>query len=80
VAQGSPCRAGELGAADAETPTGLTGWSWLTPREDEVRTLLAQGKRDKEIAAYLKVTPNTARSYTSDVLSKLGVHCRHEVR
>jgi DNA-binding NarL/FixJ family response regulator len=43
----------------------------LTPREHEVLRLMARGLIGKEIASELSLTPNTVRSYSQSVLSKL---------
>jgi DNA-binding NarL/FixJ family response regulator len=43
----------------------------LTPREHEVLRLMAQGLIGKEIAGELSLAPNTVRSYSQSVLSKL---------
>lgn len=48
----------------------------LTPREREVLRLLAQGKSNIEIADSLVVTRETAKTYVSRILAKLGVRDR----
>jgi two-component system, NarL family, response regulator len=48
----------------------------LTPREQEVLSLLAAGKRDREIALGLGLSQATVRSHLSSILSKLGVNSR----
>lgn len=50
----------------------------LTPREQDVLHLLARGMSSKQIALELKLTPNTVRSYSQRLLSKLGAHSRIE--
>ena len=50
----------------------------LTNRELEVLKLLAQGFSVKEAANELVLSPNTVRSYTLNIYSKLNVHGRVE--
>lgn len=48
----------------------------LTPREWEVLRLLTQGLCDKEIAAILRISPQTATKHVGNLLPKLGTHSR----
>ncbi|WP_213939159.1 helix-turn-helix transcriptional regulator [Pseudomonas sp. dw_612] len=50
----------------------------LTARERDVLGLICEGLADKEIAARLKLAPNTVRNHVSTVYSKLNVHSRSE--
>lgn len=50
----------------------------LTPREQHVLKLLAQGLQNKEIAVELVITERTVKFYVSSILSKLGVGNRTE--
>jgi DNA-binding NarL/FixJ family response regulator len=50
----------------------------LTAREREVLVLVAQGATNKEIAAKLVVSDNTARNHVSHILAKLGFSRRSE--
>ena len=50
----------------------------LTPREIEVIRLVARGMRNKEIAAALTITEETAQSHMKNILAKLSVHDRTE--
>jgi DNA-binding NarL/FixJ family response regulator len=50
----------------------------LTRREREVLALLSQGANNQEIAEALVISPQTARTHTQNILSKLGVHSRLE--
>jgi DNA-binding NarL/FixJ family response regulator len=45
----------------------------LSAREREVLTLLAQGRRNQEIAAALYLSPKTVRNLVSSILAKLQV-------
>jgi hypothetical protein len=55
-------------------------WQVLSPRLREVARLLAEGLSDREISVRLRVTVKTARHYSCDVLSRLELHCRCELR
>jgi len=50
----------------------------LTPREQEVLTLLAKGYLYKEIADQLNITINTLRNHLRTIYEKLHVHSRTE--
>jgi DNA-binding NarL/FixJ family response regulator len=50
----------------------------LTIREQEVLTLVAEGKTNKEIAAVLNVSVNTVKSHMRKVLAKLHMEKRQE--
>jgi DNA-binding NarL/FixJ family response regulator len=50
----------------------------LTPREQNVLQLLAQGLQNKEIATELVITERTVKFYVSSILSKLGAGNRTE--
>lgn len=50
----------------------------LTPREQEVLSLVAQGKADKEIAVELSISVNTVKSHLRNLLAKLQVSSRRE--
>jgi len=48
----------------------------LTDRELQVLTLLATGQRNKEIAATLSISEDTARTHIKSIFSKFNVHDR----
>ena len=50
----------------------------LTAREQEVLGLLAEGAGNKEIAAKLNISENTAKFHVSSILGKLGATTRTE--
>jgi PAS domain S-box-containing protein len=50
----------------------------LTTREKDVLGLICEGLADKEIAARLRLAPNTVRNHVATMYSKLGVHSRAE--
>jgi DNA-binding NarL/FixJ family response regulator len=45
----------------------------LTKREKEVLKLLAEGKRSKEIATALYISPHTVRRHRSNIMEKLNI-------
>jgi two-component system, NarL family, nitrate/nitrite response regulator NarL len=50
----------------------------LSPRENDVLRMLADGLTDKEIAAALVISPRTVETHVSNVLHKLNVRNRAE--
>jgi|SRR5215212_3590480 len=50
--------------------------SHLTPREQEVLALLAEGLEQNQIANRLFITPKTVAKHVERILDKLGVHSR----
>lgn len=48
----------------------------LTPREMQVLDLLGRGMRNKEVAAELGISQDTARAHIKSILAKLNVHDR----
>jgi len=50
----------------------------LTPRELEILSLMAVGRSPDEIATSLAMSPNTLRTHTQNVLTKLRVHSKME--
>jgi DNA-binding NarL/FixJ family response regulator len=57
---------------DEESP-GVRAFPDLTPREREVLELLAEGRRNHEIARSLTMSEKTVRNHVSQVLMKLHV-------
>jgi len=51
----------------------------LTPREGQLVSLLAQGLKNKEIAAFLSISEGTVKVYFSRLFRKLGVKDRFEL-
>lgn len=69
----------EQRATAAVSSVALRERHGLTPREEQVARLLAQGQRTREIAQALGISDHTARHHTEAVLRKLGVHTRAAV-
>jgi two-component system nitrate/nitrite response regulator NarL len=61
-----------IGAAE-ENP-----FSRLTPRENEILALLAEGQSNKVIARNLGISDGTVKLHVKSILRKLGVHSRVE--
>ena len=51
----------------------------LTPREEEVLTLIISGCTDREIAERLSLSPQTVRGYSKDIRRKFGARSRVEL-
>jgi len=51
----------------------------LTPREDEVVKLIAEGHPSREIAALLTISPKTVERHRQNILTKLGMRDRTEL-
>ncbi|SHI24180.1 response regulator [Desulfosporosinus lacus] len=52
--------------------------TFLTPKEQEIIELIAQGLRNREIAAALEIKNRTVDFHVSNILSKLGAKSRLE--
>jgi len=46
----------------------------LSAYEQRILALIGQARSDEEIAAHLKIRPNTAQSRRRDIMAKLGIH------
>lgn len=51
----------------------------LTPRENEVLTLLADGDSNAEIAEQLSISPKTVARHRENIMGKLNLHSRTEL-
>jgi len=69
--------AGYLSGGDAST--AKHSWEVLTRREREVIKLIAEGKRTKEIAEYLSLSPKTIEKHRTNLMRKLDLHNVSEV-
>ena len=50
----------------------------LTPREEQVLSMIARGETNDEIAVDLKLSPNTVKQHASSAYRKLDAHNRTE--
>lgn len=67
------------GAPDGPGVPGGADAAGLTPREVAVLRLLAEGSSNKEIAARLRITENTAANHVRSILVKTGTANRTQV-
>jgi two-component system response regulator NreC len=51
----------------------------LSPRENEILHLLAEGYSNKEIADKLVISPSTVHTHRTNLMQKLGLSSRHEL-
>ena len=63
--------------ARMRNPARRTGWD-ISPREQEVLKMLAQGVATPEIAETLFVSIHTVRTHVQAILEKLGAHSKLE--
>ncbi|GAA4614209.1 LuxR family transcriptional regulator [Actinoallomurus liliacearum] len=61
------------------SPAGGRSPSVLTPREMEVARLVAQGMRNKDIAAKLVIAHRTAEGHVERIMTKLGFASRAQI-
>ncbi len=64
--------------AEAPPPTPGTA-SRLTPREQQVAELVAEGLSNKTIAAQLVISQRTAEAHVEHILTKLGFNARAQI-
>jgi DNA-binding CsgD family transcriptional regulator len=65
--------------ARGERKRPSSGWASLTPTEQQVAGLVANGLTNAQIAAAMFVAPSTVKTHLSNVFTKLGVSSRAEV-
>jgi DNA-binding CsgD family transcriptional regulator len=58
----------------------LERWQGLSPREQEIAALTCLGYTNRQIAARLRISPETVKTHNRNVLRKLGVGSKIELR
>ena len=54
-------------------------WENLTPRQKQVTALVCQGYTNRQIAARLKISPETVKTHVRNILYKFNLHRRSEL-
>jgi DNA-binding NarL/FixJ family response regulator len=65
-----------LGAPPPPEPAIDPAWAELTPREQEILQLIAQGASNREIAQQLYISEKTVKNHITSLLSQLGLRDR----
>jgi len=63
---------------NGESPTDVSPFSELTPRELEILAHIAEGQSNKAIARDLDISDGTVKLHVKSILRKLGMHSRVE--
>lgn len=61
-----------------QVESGVGGGAELTPREQEILALIAQGLTNREIAERLVIEVGTVKNHVHSILKKLDASSRHE--
>jgi len=64
---------------DRETKITDAAYDTLTPREQEIMVLLAEGCSAKEAAEKLFISPKTVENHRTNIMNKLGLHSTLEL-
>ena len=68
-----------VGISEKKTVVAGNGYDVLTPREQEVMTLLAEGKSANQIADKLFISRKTVENHRSNIMRKLDIHSNIEL-
>ncbi len=68
-----------VGAKAREARFNDESYSTLTPREQEIMVLVAEGRSSGAIADKLCISPKTVENHRSSIMSKLGLHSTIEL-
>jgi DNA-binding NarL/FixJ family response regulator len=67
-----PLPKGDLGGSNPKHDEAIS----LTPREEEILSLIAQGSSNREIAQQLYISEKTVKNHITNLLSRLGLRDR----
>jgi DNA-binding NarL/FixJ family response regulator len=56
-----------------------TGWAALTPTEQKIAELVAEGLSNPRIGEQLFLSRRTVQAHVSHILTKIGAHSRIEI-
>jgi DNA-binding NarL/FixJ family response regulator len=68
-----------VGIPKHETVKAVDSYDSLTPREQEIMVLLAEGMSTSQIADKLFISPKTAENHRSSIMRKLDIHSTIEL-
>lgn len=74
-----PAVAPKVASSTRASVAGGSDSSLLTPREQEVVTMVAYGHTNKEIAGILGITVKTVEAHKANLMQKLGITSRAEL-
>jgi DNA-binding NarL/FixJ family response regulator len=68
-----------LKSSEQEAESTDAEYTALTPREQEILRLIAEGLSNKEIANNLFISPKTVENHRTNIMSKLDLHSTMEL-
>jgi len=68
-----------VGLPEKEALVSGAGYDALTPREQEIMTLLAEGRSVSQVSEKLFISPKTVENHRSNIMRKLGIHSSMEL-
>lgn len=63
----------------ASNSSSIDDWKGVTPREQEVLQLIAEGANNKEISERLHIAEKTVKNHVSNILSRVGLRDRTQL-
>jgi DNA-binding NarL/FixJ family response regulator len=67
------------GVSEKETKVADAAYDTLTPREQEIMTLVAEGLSSNEISERLFISPKTVENHRANIMRKLDLHSTIEL-